>query len=101
MISPYAKEAYVDHQTLSFDAYLKLIEDRFLGGRRIADPEDLLGTPRLDPRPTIRENVPKLGDLVDEFDFTQTPRTAPVFPLDAIPAGSSSPEDAVGWADRI
>ncbi|HEX6709139.1 MAG TPA: alkaline phosphatase family protein, partial [Rubrobacter sp.] len=30
LISPYAKKGYVDHQTLSFDAYLKFIEDRFL-----------------------------------------------------------------------
>ena len=32
VISPYAKQGYVDHQTLSFDAYLKFIEDDFLGG---------------------------------------------------------------------
>ena len=101
MISPYAREAYVDHQRLSFDAYLQLIEDRFLGGRRIADPNDLIGTPRLDPRPTIREEVDKLGDIKQGFDFTQVPREAPVFPLDAIPAGSSSPEDAVGWAEDL
>ena len=32
MISPWARRGYIDHQTLSFDAYLKFIEDRFLGG---------------------------------------------------------------------
>ena len=32
MISPYAKQGYIDHQTLSFDAYLKFIENDFLGG---------------------------------------------------------------------
>ncbi|MEA2581779.1 MAG: hypothetical protein QOE83_2671, partial [Actinomycetota bacterium] len=37
LISPYAREGYIDHQTLSFDAYLKLIEDRFLNGQRL-DP---------------------------------------------------------------
>src|SRR6202043_3045935 len=37
VISPYAKRGYIDHQTLSFDAYLKFIEDDFLGGQRI-DP---------------------------------------------------------------
>ena len=37
MISPWARPGYIDHQTLSFDAYLKFIEDRFLGGARI-DP---------------------------------------------------------------
>ena len=39
VISPYAKRGYVDHQTLSFDAYLKFIEDDFLGGRRL-EPQD-------------------------------------------------------------
>ena len=37
VISPYAKHGYIDHQTLSFDAYLKFIEDDFLGGQRL-DP---------------------------------------------------------------
>ena len=32
LISPYARRGLVDHQTLSFDAYLKFIEDDFLGG---------------------------------------------------------------------
>ena len=31
VISPYAKQGYIDHQTLSFDAYAKFIEDDFLG----------------------------------------------------------------------
>ena len=30
VISPYAKKGYIDHQTLSFDAYAKFIEDDFL-----------------------------------------------------------------------
>ena len=37
LISPYAKPGYIDHQTLSWDAYLRFIEDRFLGGQRL-DP---------------------------------------------------------------
>jgi phospholipase C len=69
MISPYAKAGTIDHQTLSFDAYLKLIEDRFLGGQRI-DPET---DGRPDSRPTVREDVSILGDLSKEFDFTQEP----------------------------
>ena len=46
MISPYAKQGYIDHQTLSFDAYLKFIEDVFLTGERL-DPltEAAAGTP--------------------------------------------------------
>jgi len=70
MISPYAKHNMIDHQTLSFDAYVKFIEDDFLGGRRLDPKTD--GRP--DPRPTVRENVPVLGDLAWEFDFSQTPR---------------------------
>jgi phospholipase C len=76
VISPYTKRGYVDHQTLSFDAYLKFIEDDFLGGARI-DPET---DGRPDPRPTVRENAKQLGDLRRDFDFTQTPRRPLVLP---------------------
>ena len=70
VISPYAKKGYVDHQTLSLDAFLKLIEDRFLGSARLDPAAD----GRWDPRPTVRENVSILGDLANDFDFTQPPR---------------------------
>ena len=70
VISPYAKQGYIDHQTLSFDAYAKFIEDVFLGSQRI-DPET---DGRPDPRPTVRETVPQLGDLTQDFDFSQPPR---------------------------
>jgi phospholipase C len=70
VISPYAKRGYIDHQTLSFDAYVKFIEDVFLFGARIDPKTD--GRP--DPRPTVRENVAILGDLANDFDFTKPPR---------------------------
>ncbi len=70
VISPYAKKGYIDHQTLSFDAYTKFIEDDFLGGERIDPKTDQ----RPDMRPTVRENVPQLGDLTQDFDFNQSPR---------------------------
>jgi phospholipase C len=70
VISPYARRDYIDHGTYSFDAYLKFIEDDFLGGQRLDPATD--GRP--DPRPTVRENVPILGDLRNDFDFTQAPR---------------------------
>jgi phospholipase C len=70
MISPYSRRGYIDHQTLSFDAYLKLIEDRFLGGERL-DPATL-GRP--DSRAVVREELAVLGDLAESFDFTQRPR---------------------------
>ena len=76
VISPYAKESYVDHQTLSQDAYLKLIEDLFLNGQRIDPATD--GRP--DPRPTVREALPILGDLIEDFDFTQAPRPPLILP---------------------
>lgn len=69
MISPYAKRGFIDHRTYSFDSYLKLIEDRFLDGARIGTPGN-----RRDPRPTIRENHPRVGDLRRGFDFSQAPR---------------------------
>jgi phospholipase C len=72
VISPYARKGLVDHQTLSFDAYAKFIEDDFLGGRRL----DPLTDGRPDPRPTVRENEPVLGSLVRDFDFKQKPRLA-------------------------
>ena len=70
VISPYAKKGYIDHQTLSFDAYLKFIEDDFLGGRRINPRTD--GRPDL--RPDVRENAKILGNLQSDFDFDQKPR---------------------------
>jgi phospholipase C len=76
VISPYAKKGYVDHQVLSFDAYLKFIEDDFLGGQRLDPRTD--GRP--DPRPDVREDQKSLGDLVDDFDFRQAPRPPLVLP---------------------
>ena len=77
VISPYAKRGYIDHQTLSFDAYLKFIEDDFLSGRRLDPHTD--GRP--DPRPTVREKVPILGDLTTDFDFAQKPRPPVILPV--------------------
>ena len=78
VISPWVRQG-IDSQTLSFDAYLKLIEDRFLGGQRLDPATD--GRP--DARPTVREEVPILGDLADAFDFAQEP-LPPLF-LDPTP----------------
>ncbi|HUY49072.1 MAG TPA: alkaline phosphatase family protein [Streptosporangiaceae bacterium] len=72
-ISPYARKGFIDHQTLSSDAYLKFIEDDFLGGARLNPKTD--GRP--DPRPDVREDEPILGNLVEDFNFSQSPR-APV-----------------------
>jgi phospholipase C len=80
VISPYAKLGFIDHQTLSFDAYTKFIEDVFLKGVRLDPATD--GRP--DPRPTVRERVTTLGDLSLDFDFTQAPRPPLLLPGPAL-----------------
>ncbi|MHB8146671.1 MAG: alkaline phosphatase family protein, partial [Vulcanimicrobiaceae bacterium] len=77
VISPYAKRGYIDHQTLSFDAYLKFIEDDFLGGQRLDPKSD--GRP--DRRPDVRENDPLAGNLERDFDFSQRPRSPFLLPI--------------------
>ncbi len=69
VISPYARAGFIDHETLSFDAYTKFIEDDFLSGQRL-DPET---DGRPDPRPDVRETLPELGDLQNDFNFNQAP----------------------------
>jgi phospholipase C len=67
VISPWARQGSIDHTTLSFDSYLKLIEDRFLDGQRLDPATD--GRP--DSRPTVRE--PLAQDVWGAFDFSQDP----------------------------
>jgi phospholipase C len=87
VISPYAKKGLIDHQTLSFDAYLKFIEDNFMGSQRIDPKTD--GRP--DPRPDVRENASQLGNLMADFDFNQAPLAPVVLPLDPPPGPASIP----------
>ena len=70
VISPYARHGYIDHQVLSSDAYLKFIEDDFLGGARLNPATD--GRP--DRRPDVRENAKILGSMTRDFNFSQPPR---------------------------
>ncbi len=56
VISPYAKQNYVDHHTYSFDSWLKIVEERF--GLQ-----------------AMTEREPISGDMLNSFDFTQKPRT--------------------------
>ncbi len=85
VISPYARQGYIDHQVLSFDAYLKFIEDDFLGSQRLDPKTD--GRP--DSRPSVRENAPQLGNVVQDFDFTQSPRAPLVLPEHPAPGPAS------------
>jgi phospholipase C len=86
VISPYARRGYIDHQTLSFDAYLKFIEDDFLGGERISKHDG-----RPDSRPDVRENAKILGNLVSDFNFNQKPR--PPMLLPRIPPSQLPPNE--------
>ncbi len=87
LISPWARQGYIDHQTLSFDAYLKFIEDLFLDGQRLDPKTD--GRP--DSRPTVREDLRILGDLRGEFDFSQEPLPPLILDPHPEPGQASSP----------
>jgi len=70
VISPYAKENYIDHNTYSFESWLKIVEERF------------------DVQPmTARDN--NALDMINSFDFTQQPR-APII-LSVTRGGSAYP----------
>ncbi len=104
LISAYAKPGYVDHSVLSIDSYATFFEDLFMGGARL-DPAKL-GEP--DSRPDIRDeltsitfpdgSVRPVGNLMDEFDFTQAP-TPPLVLSTHIPTepviscGSTDPDN--------
>jgi phospholipase C len=81
VISPYARRGYVDHQTASLDAYVKFIEDDFLGGRGSTRDRRPAG-----PAARRARAMPQLGDLARDFDFHQKPRAAADPPLDPHPA---------------
>jgi phospholipase C len=55
VISPYAKQGYIDHNTYSFESWLKIVEERF--GVRPMTARDTLA-----------------GDMLQAFDFNQKPR---------------------------
>jgi phospholipase C len=87
VISPFARQGVIDHQTLSHDAYNKFIEDDFLGSQRLDPATD--GRP--DPRPDVRENSPILGDLTADFDFLQQPRAPTILSVHPAPGPASTP----------
>jgi phospholipase C len=87
VISPSAKKGYIDHQTLSFDAFNKFIEDDFLHGARIDPATD--GRP--DSRPDVRENATILGDLRADFDFSQSARPPIILSTHPAPGPASVP----------
>ncbi len=92
LISPYARAGMIDHAYYSFDAYATFIETLFTNGTPLSP--SALGNP--DSRPTLRDTVTSaklpngtqvaIGNLFDEFDFTQTPLAPTVLPTH-IPTG--------------
>ncbi len=71
VISPYARQGYIDHKTYSFESWLKIVEERFGISSMTKRDKDAL-------------------DMMDSFDFTQQPR-APLL-LAATENGSSYPQ---------
>ena len=71
VISPYAKEGYVDHRVYSFESWLRIVEERY----------------GIVPM-TRRDDV--AADMLDAFDFSQQPR--PPLILAATPGGSRYPQ---------
>ena len=63
VISPYAKQNYVDHTMLDQASVVRFIEDNWLGGQRI-------GGGSFDAT---------AGDLRALFDFTSKPNTTPLY----------------------
>jgi phospholipase C len=87
VISPYAQTGLVDHQQLSHDAYRKFIQDIFLAKARLNPATD--GRP--DPRRSVREEAPGLGDLANDFNFNQSPRPPLLLPPNPPPGPPSEP----------
>ena len=71
VISPYARQGYIDHKTYSFESWLKIVEERFGIASMTSRDKNAL-------------------NMTDAFDFTQKPR-APVI-LSATPGGSPYPQ---------
>jgi phospholipase C len=86
-IFPYARTGYIDHQALSSDAYLKFIEDDFLGGARLNPEAD----GRSDPRPDVREDLPILGNLAADFNFSQRPQPLLLLPTNPLTDSPRTP----------
>ena len=68
VISPYARQGFIDHKTYSFESWLRIVEERF-------------GVTPM----TARDNTAQ--DMYDAFDFTQQPRP----PVVLVPGGSVYP----------
>ncbi len=91
VISPYARTGYVDHQEFSHDSYLRFIEDDFLESERLNPKTD----GREDSRPEVSEEAPGLGNLEEDFDFTQPPRAPLLLSPEPPPGQASCPPGSI------
>jgi hypothetical protein len=80
---------------LSYEAYLKFIEDDFLGGARLNPATD----GRRDSRPSVREKNRILGNLVKDFNFGQAPRRPLI--LDPCPHTTLVPAPKPGCSGSV
>ncbi len=71
VISPYARQGFVDHNTYSFESWLKIVEERFGIASMTARDNDAL-------------------DMIDSFDFSQQPRQP--IALETTTTGSPYPQ---------
>ncbi len=80
IISPWAKPGSIDHETMSFDSVLKLIETVFA-------------------LPPLTARDAAANDMLDAFDFTQPPNPSLVRPLRVCPpsAHALSRPPGPGW----
>jgi phospholipase C len=73
VISPFAKEGYVDHTYYDHVSILKFIESNWSLSPLSARSLDNLPNPQTGANPYVPTNSPAIGDLMNLFDF-QHPR---------------------------
>jgi phospholipase C len=76
LVSPYAREGYIDHTELDYTSVLKFIEDNF----------------RLEP---LANRDARANSIASAFDFAQPPRVAEYIPWDRTPDRPPTPRRGV------
>ena len=79
LVSAWARPGYIDDSVLSLDSFATFIEENFADSARL----DPAAVGNVEHRPDIRDSITKVtwyngatanvGNLIDEFDFSQTP----------------------------
>ena len=89
VISPYAKTGYIDHQQLSHDAYLKFIEDDFLG-KGAPEPGDRRAP---GPAPGRARRSPRARRPGQRLQLQPVPAPAVLLSAHPEPGPASKPPD--------